>query len=93
MSSKIQIEGYFPMKGSQLIGDEFKILIVKRDKTTPSKPSKYLLAKLPDGSRHYISSLYTTTTSNDAGLFEIEYLGTRYNFQTQGGGISITKKG
>ena len=81
------------MVGSQLKGDKFDILIVKRDKTTPSKPSKYLLARFPDGSRHYISSLYTTTSSLDAGLFEIEYLGTRYNFQTQGGGISITKKG
>ena len=72
----IVLEGSYSKVGNQLITEKFSLLLVKRKETTPSKSSKFILAKLPNGSRKYISSMYDTTTK---GVYKLDYLGRTYS--------------
>lgn len=72
---KIDIEGAYSKIGTQLIKENLTLLLVKRKDITPSKPSKFILAKLPNGTRRYISSMYPTIIQ---GAYNIDYLGQSY---------------
>ena len=81
MLTKLNIVGHYPIRGKQLIAQDYKLIILERKKTTPSKPKNYILAKLNTGETEYISSMYSTTQD---GVFKIDYLGQEYTLTIEG---------
>lgn len=72
--SKIDIIGEYVKDGCTLRNPQTTLLITERSQTSINKPKNFVLAVLPDGKRHYVSSLYPLTN----GAYKMDYDGKTY---------------
>lgn len=72
------LAGGYDLNKSNLTAKGLHLVIGTRHKPQGAKPKKYLLARFPDKTHKYISSLYPVKWTETAQIFTFDWKGVEY---------------
>lgn len=80
-----QIKGHSKLVKQTDDGQSLELIISERQHPTVKKPKQFIVCRMPDNSRVYVSSIYVS----DTGVKHIEHAGSHYSFTMQGDKVYI----
>ena len=90
MNTKIiQFSGNYTRQGKEFFNSDTNttLIIAERKTTSPNKPPYFLLRKLANNKRLYVSSLYPVTDSE----YYFDYQGMKYKINLDKTNINVSK--